>query len=401
LDAPRGRPYQHARADTLSAPRIPAPSAPGPPAPFCDAPSRAIPRHPAPLCPANTATRACAQGGALLGGCFGSTLFTLAAHTGAPLWHGTCEAPLFATPCADLPRRTVYAADLRGCLLAARYGDDGRLAPLWRYRTAPRPPPHDGSEPIFSSPLVCPGTGAVCFGSMDRHLHCVSPDGQPLWTFDGGAPIFSAPAFAFVRCVEGGASGGGASEGGAGEGGALDGGASEGVVFFSSQLGQLFCVRVTDGTLRWHQPAEVHGHSSPAVDSAVAQQQLSGGTEADGARYAARVVCIGAVDGTVHAFACADGAPLATRKLAGAVFSSPAVCASRVVVGCRDDRLYCLELREMAAIPFLPDVGATAAVEVGGGSATATAPGEDNADEEALDPKMAKKLEALRRLLGK
>ena len=191
------------------------------------------------------------------------------------------------------------------------------------------------------------------------------------------------------------------------EGGAateMGGGAAEERLFFTSQLGQLFCLRADDGALRWHQPAEVHGHSSPAVDSALGQGHATGGEAA----HAASVVCVGGVDGSLHVFACADGVPLATRKLAGAIFSSPALFASRIVVGSRDDRLYCLELRALEAEGRPASASgreaALPAARAAAGEGAQSEGGEEEAaaeEEETVDPRLAKKLEALRRLLGK
>ena len=154
---------------------------------------------------------------------------------------------------------------------------------------------------------------------MDGRLYAVAANtGAPMWSFDAGGPVFAAPCVAAVA-------------------GAAEGAAAEEVVLFTSQAGRLFCARASDGALRWARPAEVHGHSSPSTDVARAQGR--------GAAAAARVVCVGAVDGSLHAFAASDGAPLASRRLPGAIFSSPVLCASRALVGCRDDHLYCVELR--------------------------------------------------------
>ena len=84
----------------------------------------------------------------------------------------------------------------------------------------------------------------------------------------------------------------------------------------------------------------MHGHSAPAVDRASAQHGVVAADD-----VAARVAVVGGVDGRLHAFDCASGAPLGTTQLPGAVFSSAALCAGRVVVGCPDDFLYCLALR--------------------------------------------------------
>ena len=183
-------------------------------------------------------------------------------------------------------------------------------------------------------------------------------------------------------------------------------------VFFTSQVGQVFCVDVADGKLAWHQPAEVHGHSAPAVDTACGQGHLTWCGEGEGegegeecmqskSAYTPSVVSVGAVDGSVHVFSCTDGQPLATLKLPAAIFSSPAICASRVLVGSRDDRLYCLELRERCEVqsevqcPQLqPDVGKRALSTPLGKLAGDVV---DDEGESGIDPH---KLAALRKLLG-
>ena len=109
--------------------------------------------------------------------------------------------------------------------------------------------------------------------------------------------------------------------------------------------------------------------------------------------YCTSVVCVGGVDGSVYAFASGDGTPLATCKLPGAVFSSPSVCASRVIVGARDDRLYCLELRERTP----PAARADGAREVVQEDEQQE---DEQQEEQPVDPKLAKKLAALARLLG-
>ena len=195
---------------------------------------------------------------------------------------------------------------------------------------------------------------------MDGLLYAVAPDGTALWTFDAAGPIFSAPC-AFNTAPPLGAE--------LGEQRRL-----ERRLLITSQSGRVVCVDAAHGALRWAQPAEVHGHSSPAVDTVCAQH---GGAVATAGEHhdavAARVAVVGGVDGRLHAFDCASGAPLGTTRLPGAVFSSAALCAGRVVVGCRDDFLYCLALRAqpstMAAATDRPTMvrRRPAADEAGGG----------------------------------
>ena len=273
--------------------------------------------------------------------CYGARVAALRLSDGGQHWLGAIEGPAFASPLADLRRRRLYVADLRGALHCFGFEDAprgdggdsgdgdhggggaayGGFAPVWVFHTSARRGGNEpGCEPIFSSPTLDASSGAVYFGCMDGLLYAVAPEGTPLWTFDAAGPIFSAPC-AFTAAL-------GAS------------GELERRLLITSQSGRVLCVEAAHGALRWAQPAEVHGHSSPAVDTACAQH---GGVAAE--EVAARVAVVGGVDGRLHAFDCASGAPLGTTRLPGAVFSSAALCAGRVVVGCRDDFLYCLALR--------------------------------------------------------
>lgn len=49
-------------------------------------------------------------------------------------------------------------------------------------------------------------------------------------------------------------------------------------------------------------------------------------------------------DGTVWVLNAKNGLVAGVEKLPGEVFSSPVVCGSRLVVGCRNDYVYCLDL---------------------------------------------------------
>ena len=298
------------------------------------------------------------HGGAVISACGGGHVVALDAQSGRPLWMARCEGPVFATPALDPRRRRLYVADQRGCLHAWSYATEAEAAEgeaaaaepalgeaavgaytlqmelAWQFRTAARLAPAAGCEPIFSGPAVVPSMGEVLFGCVNGLLYAVGLCGAALWTFDAGGPIFSAPCLAALDDAP--------DEGGTGRAGGC--GPRTIHALLTSRCdrvapadGRLFCVRARDGVLRWSRRGLFRGHASPASDACCAAP------DGEGARMA-RLVCAASDDGTVHVFRAADGAPLGARRLPGAVFSSPAVAAGHVVVGCRDNGLHCLSL---------------------------------------------------------
>jgi acyl-CoA synthetase len=274
--------------------------------------------------------------GGVLAACWGGSVRALHARTGRLLWRGDVSGPVFATPLADWERMQVYVADLRGGLACFTLHDrrmsgtplSSLLSLLWRHTTPPRPSPHGGSQPIFSAPAMGSrpdGVGVVIFGCVDANVYAVHADtGGLLWTLQTGGPVFASPTVALSACAE--------------QASALS--AAE-RVFIASSSGELLCADLT-GRVVWRQNAQLHGHSSPATDCAAGQTELP--VPSQGPRYAARVVAVGAVDGTLHLFSVANGTALAALRLGGSVFSSCVVCAGKIVVGCRDDTIYCVDI---------------------------------------------------------
>jgi acyl-CoA synthetase len=136
-----------------------------------------------------------------------------------------------------------------------------------------------------------------------------------LWEMDLGGAIFATPCIAASL------------------------GADEGTHCFATcQTGRLHCIRAADGQPRWTTaPAKFEGHASPAVETEFAHV---------GPRLGSSMVCAAATDGSLHLFRSSDGLPVLASplKLPAPIFSSPVLCARRVVVGCRDDALYCIHM---------------------------------------------------------
>ena len=56
------------------------------------------------------------------------------------------------------------------------------------------------------------------------------------------------------------------------------------------------------------------------------------------------VVCCSSVRGSVYLLDLSDGSQLGHLRLPGDVFSSPVAVGSEIVVGCRDDNVYCIQV---------------------------------------------------------
>ena len=170
---------------------------------------------------------------------------------------------------------------------------------------------------FFASPALA--DDAVLLGGVDGRLRALSgASGEILWEIDLGGAIFATPCIAATL------------------------GADEGSHCFATcQTGRLHCIRAADGQPRWSTaPAKFEGHASPAVESAIAHAGRAG------PRLGSSLVCAAATDGSIHLFRSSDGLPVLASplKLPAPIFSSPVLCARRVVVGCRDDALYCIHI---------------------------------------------------------
>lgn len=83
-------------------------------------------------------------------------------------------------------------------------------------------------------------------------------------------------------------------------------------------------------------------------------------------------------------------------SLPGAIFSSPSICAGRLVVGARDDRLYCIEMRELESSFLRAQTSSECALT----DCKKKTEMHEMDSGLTLDRKMQKKIEALQRLLG-
>lgn len=103
-------------------------------------------------------------------------------------------------------------------------------------------------------------------------------------------------------------------------------------VLCGSHDGRLYCLNLADGSLVWTFTTTGKVYSSPcAFDASVV-----GGT--------GLLVALASTDGSVWILDGQDGQTVASLALPGELFSSPVVWGRSLVIGCRNDRVYCLKL---------------------------------------------------------
>ncbi|XP_028636590.1 beta-alanine-activating enzyme [Grammomys surdaster] len=204
------------------------------------------------------------------------------------VWKLKCEGAVFSSPCLSLSPHHLYCATLRGLLLAV---DPAAGNTVWK---------HPCGKPLFSSPRCC--QCYVCIGCVDGSLLCFTHSGEQVWRFSAGGPIFSSP------CIS----------------------ASEQEVFFGSHDCFLYCCTI-EGHLRWKFETTARVYATPFAF----RNHLRGGDT---------LLAAASTDGKLWVLESQSGELRSVYELPGEVFSSPVVWESMLVIGCRNDYIYCLDL---------------------------------------------------------
>lgn len=150
------------------------------------------------------------------------------------------------------------------------------------------------SKPVFASPAWCCDRDRCLFASVEGFMRCCSAKtGEVFWDFQAGGPIFSTPVAA--NCC----------------------------ILFGSHDNFLYCLDERTGVERWRAQFLTPVYSTPFVTSFIACSNTSG---------------------NLRLLDFSNGRLLAETQLDGEVFSSPVVTGQYVVIGCRDDYVYCFQL---------------------------------------------------------
>ncbi|XP_009901032.2 beta-alanine-activating enzyme [Dryobates pubescens] len=217
-------------------------------------------------------------------------VYALDIYQKACVWKVHCNSgAVFSSPCLSSSPHHLYVATLGGLLLAVNPVTGNTI---WKNFLG---------KPLFSSPHC--NEQCVCVGCVDGNLYCYTHAGEKAWQFATEGPVFSSPCISSLTKQE---------------------------VFVGSHDCFIYCCS-TEGNLLWKFKATSSVYGAPFVfqSDGLQNRTLLAAVSTDG-----RVWILNAKSGT------AEGA----HKLPGEVFSSPVVWGTKLVVGCRNDYVYCLDV---------------------------------------------------------
>ncbi|TNN40020.1 Acyl-CoA synthetase family member 4 [Liparis tanakae] len=224
-------------------------------------------------------------------GCYDGRVYFLCAASGETRWTFQTGDAVKSRAAVDPLTGLVMVGSHDGHVYALDPEDTGAV--LWSHRR---------DVPFFSSPDAA--AGRVVVGSVDGNICCYSDEGELVWQFLTEGPVFSSPRVTPDH---------------------------QGVLC-GSHDGRLRRLSLADGAPVWAFRAPGKVYSSPCVlDGSVVGR---GGT----------LVVLASTDGTVGVLDGRSGRLLASLRLPGELFSSPAAHGRSVVIGCRNDFVYCLNL---------------------------------------------------------
>ncbi|XP_059778929.1 beta-alanine-activating enzyme isoform X3 [Balaenoptera ricei] len=204
------------------------------------------------------------------------------------VWKLKCGGTVFSSPCLSLIPYHLYFATLGGLLLAINPATGKRV---WK---------HSCGKPLFSSPRCC--LQYICIGCVDGNFLCFTHFGEQIWQFSTNEPIFSSP------CTS----------------------ASEQEIFFGSHDCFIYCCSMK-GHLQWKFETTSRVYSTP-----FAFHNHNRGNE--------MLLAAASTDGKLWILESKSGELQSVYQLPGEVFSSPVVWESMLIIGCRNNYVYCLDL---------------------------------------------------------
>ncbi|KAM9286313.1 beta-alanine-activating enzyme [Cariama cristata] len=217
-------------------------------------------------------------------------VYTLDIYKKACIWKLHCEGgAVFSSPCLSSFPHHLYVATLGGLLLAVNPVTGSKI---WKNFLG---------KPLFSSPHC--NEKHVCVGCVDGNLYCYTHSGEKVWQFSTNGPVFSSPCISSLTKQE---------------------------IFFGSHDCFIYCCNM-EGNLLWKFEATSSVYGTPFI------------FQSDDLKNKILLAAV-STDGKVWILNAKSGTAEGIDKLPGEVFSSPVVWGTKLVVGCRNDYVYCLDL---------------------------------------------------------
>ncbi|NXC18582.1 ACSF4 enzyme, partial [Corythaeola cristata] len=217
-------------------------------------------------------------------------VYALDIYKKACIWKLHCEGgAVFSSPCLSSFPHHLYAATLGGLLLAVNPVMGNKI---WKSFLG---------KPLFSSPHC--NEKYVCVGCVDGNLYCYTHSGEKVWQFSTNGPVFSSPCISSLTKQE---------------------------IFFGSHDCFIYCCNM-EGNLLWKFEATSSVYGTPFV------------FQSDDLKNKILLAAV-STDGKVWILNAKSGTPEGVENLPGEIFSSPVVWGTKLVVGCRNDYVYCLDL---------------------------------------------------------
>ncbi|OPJ71149.1 acyl-CoA synthetase family member 4 isoform B [Patagioenas fasciata monilis] len=217
-------------------------------------------------------------------------VYALDIYKKACTWKLHCEGgAVFSSPCLSSFPHHLYVATLGGLLLAVNPVTGNKI---WKSCLG---------KPLFSSPHC--NEKYVCVGCVDGNLYCYTHSGEKVWQFSTNGPVFSSPCISSLTKQE---------------------------IFFGSHDCFIYCCNM-EGNLLWKFEATSSVCGTPFV------------FQSDDLKNKILLAAV-STDGKVWILNAKTGTAEGVDKLPGEVFSSPVVWGTKLVVGCRNDYVYCLDL---------------------------------------------------------
>lgn len=256
----------------------------------------------------------CLGGTAVIVGSYDSHLYCIKLDNGSLIWKTSASnGSLYSSPCISQNGHIGYGTLDGLCIVVSE--QNGLI--LWKNQVA---------SPIFTSPTLLYSYNAIIFSEVIGIVHCFSmDDGKKLWEFKANGNIFSSICSLYftVQLYE--------------------------ILVFGCHDHYVYCLKVNenieDVTLLWKRQVDSPVFAIPfmfPVKGLMLDKPLKFTTLPIHVTY----LMIATSKGTVYIMDAKEGLVQISTTLPNEIYSSPVVCGDFVFIGCRDDFLYCFNVRQ-------------------------------------------------------